>query len=66
MSGPTVFWAHINELGKPVAWGRSIGTDVFLQPLTFGLTAVARPEHVTGFGKWHYVNDQWVELDLLE
>lgn len=56
-------WAHVDQDGRIVSWGSAAGTDIFLQPLPDGLTAVARPEGVTGFGGWVYLDGQWIQPD---
>lgn len=55
----TINWAHIDDAGRIVTWGSAFGSDVFAQPLAAGLTAIARPEHVTGFEPWRYISGQW-------
>jgi len=55
----TINWAHIDVEGRIVTWGSAVGTDVFLQPLDPGLTAISRPENVTGFDPWRYINGEW-------
>lgn len=57
----TIHWAHIDASGNIVTWGTSIGTDVFLQYLADGLTAVSRPPDVTGYDNWRYTDNQWVQ-----
>jgi len=58
-----VFWAHIDAEGRVVSWGENASHDVFLQALGDGLTAVARPPEVTGYGGWRYINGEWVQTD---
>ncbi len=54
-----VYWAHIDVNGRIVSWGTSHGTDVFLQELAPGLTAVSRPQDVTGYSGHLLVNGEW-------
>lgn len=54
-----VNWAHVDKSGAIVSFGTAQGTDVFLQELAPGLIAVARPDHVTGFDPWRYINGEW-------
>lgn len=58
-----VYWAHIDASGQIISWGQCSTTDIFQQNLPDGLTAVARPEHVTGYGGWRYINGEWVQTD---
>lgn len=58
-----IYWAHIDPAGRIVSWGQCAAGDIFLQPLPAGLTAVARPEHVTGYDGWRYINGEWVKPD---
>lgn len=57
----TSYWAHIDADGQIISWGQCSAADVFLQDLQEGLTAVARPEHVTGYGGWRYFNGDWTQ-----
>jgi hypothetical protein len=57
----TIFWAHVDADGAILSWGQCAGQDIFLQHLPEGLTAVARPEHVTGYDGWRYLNGEWVQ-----
>lgn len=56
-----VHWAHVDADGKVVSWGTSHGSDVFLQSLRPGLTAVSRPEIVTHLSGHEYRDGQWIE-----
>lgn len=59
----TVLWAHIDSAGYVVAWGISVGNDVFLQALPTGQTAVGRPDNVHGYTvagqRWRLVGETW-------
>jgi len=59
MTSKAVHWAHIDAQGKVVSWGTAHGTDVFLQELGPGLTAVSRPEDVTGYTGHRLINGEW-------
>ena len=59
----TVYWAHIDSEGRIITLGQCGSFDVFMQKLAPGLTAVARPSHVTAHENWKYINDTWVLLD---
>jgi hypothetical protein len=61
MTLANIHWAHIDAEGNIICWGTAQGTDVFLQPIEPGLTAVARPADVTGFSGWKYLNGAWTE-----
>lgn len=56
-----LFWAFIDSDGVAQSWGQCRPGDIFLQSLPEGLTAVARPEHVTGYDGWRYINGEWVQ-----
>lgn len=63
MSDPVtaVHWAHVDGDGRVVSWGTALGSDVFLQALAEGLTAVARPESVNGWDGWRLIGEEWVQ-----
>jgi hypothetical protein len=58
-----VLWAHVDAGGNVVEYGTAIGTDIFLQSLEPGLTAVARHDRVTHDGRYRYINNDWVLQD---
>lgn len=63
-----VMWAHVDSDGWIVRWGVSVGSDVFLQLLPSGQTAVSRPEQVHGYDldgqRWRLVGDAWSLEDV--
>jgi hypothetical protein len=59
----TVYWAHIDTTGQIISWGQCSASDLLLQTLPDGLTAVARPDHVTGYDGWRYINNQWTQIN---
>ena len=58
-----IHWAHVDASGSIVTWGTSHGDDVFLQALAPGLTAVVRPQDITGYSRVRYVDGQWVKKE---
>ena len=56
-----IHWAHVDADGRIHRWGTALGSDVFAQVLLPGLTAVARPDHVTGFEPYRLVGGEWVK-----
>lgn len=56
-----IHWAHIDNNGYIVSWGTAVGSDVFLQNLEPGLTAVARPADANPWDHWRYVNEEWIQ-----
>lgn len=59
-----IHWAHIDAAGFIVTWGTSVGSDVFLQKLAPGLTAVARPENITGYDGARYIDGAWLKEEV--
>jgi len=58
-----IFWAHVDAEGNIVMFGQSFGDDAFLQPLAEGLTAMARPQHVTGYShRYDWPSETFVPL----
>jgi hypothetical protein len=55
------YWAHVDESGAIVSWGQCAQEDAALQDVPQGLTFVIRPDYVTGYDAWKYVNQQWMK-----
>lgn len=55
------YWAFIRADGSIESWGQCSPADIFLQQIPDGLTAVARPDDVTGYDGWRYINGEWTQ-----
>lgn len=63
-----VLWAHVvvddrnngADFGKIEKQGVSPSDDVFRQQMESGLMCVARPEHVSCFEDWRFIDGEWI------
>ena len=53
-------WAHVDADGRIQRWGASAARDIFAQELPAGLTAVVRPDDISGYDRARYVDGQWI------
>ena len=57
-----IYWAHIDTEGTIISWGQCSSIDFPLQEVPEGLTVIDRPEYVTGYDGWRFINNQWVQI----